>query len=71
MTPFPWADAMQFGFGILRLSPAAFWAMTPRELSAAHNALNRTNPPLDKWRLGEMMQKFPDQKNSNPEPENG
>lgn len=24
---------MAFGFGVLRLSPKAFWAMTPRELA--------------------------------------
>ncbi len=33
--PFPWRQAMAFGFGRLRLSSAAFWAMTPRELAAA------------------------------------
>ena len=35
MQPFPWAHAMGFGFGVLRLSPDAFWRMTPRELAAA------------------------------------
>lgn len=35
MTPFPWEAAMQVGFGVLRLSPDAFWRMTPRELAAA------------------------------------
>ncbi|WP_371875765.1 phage tail assembly chaperone [Alsobacter metallidurans] len=33
--PFPWSDAMAFGLGVLRLSPANFWAATPRELAAA------------------------------------
>lgn len=33
--PFPWAEAMGFAFGVLRLPPSAFWAMTPRELAAA------------------------------------
>jgi uncharacterized phage protein (TIGR02216 family) len=31
--PFPWAAALRFGVGRLRLSPDAFWALTPRELA--------------------------------------
>lgn len=38
MRAFPWEAAMQFGFGVLRLHPKQFWAMTPRELSAAFDA---------------------------------
>ncbi|MEL6966010.1 MAG: phage tail assembly chaperone [Pseudomonadota bacterium] len=34
---FPWETAMAFGFGVLRLSPEAFWSMTPKELAAAMN----------------------------------
>ncbi len=30
MKPFPWREAIGFGLGVLRLSPAQFWAMTPR-----------------------------------------
>ncbi|MEL6817450.1 MAG: phage tail assembly chaperone [Pseudomonadota bacterium] len=37
-SPFPWGDVMAFGFGHLRMSPAAFWALTPVELSAAMRA---------------------------------
>ncbi len=33
--PFPWDEAMAFAFRVLRLSPAEFWAMTPRELALA------------------------------------
>ena len=33
MTPFPWKQAIGFGFGVLRLSPEQFWRMTPRELA--------------------------------------
>lgn len=33
--PFPWAAAMRFGLGVLRLAPRDFWSMTPRELAAA------------------------------------
>jgi uncharacterized phage protein (TIGR02216 family) len=34
VTPFPWDDVMAFGLGALRLSPDAFWSLTPRELAA-------------------------------------
>ncbi|WP_421952369.1 rcc01693 family protein [Pelagibacterium sp.] len=37
MSRFPWREAMAFGLGVLGLSPHAFWAMTPRELAAAHD----------------------------------
>lgn len=36
MIPFPWDEALKFGFGTLKLSPKDFWGMTPRELSAAY-----------------------------------
>ena len=35
MRPFPWDEAIGFGLGVLRLSPHAFWSMTPRELALA------------------------------------
>ena len=35
MKPFPWDQAIGFGLGVLRLAPASFWAMTPRELAFA------------------------------------
>lgn len=38
MTPFPWKQAMGFGFGVLRLAPEQFWRMTPRELAYAIEA---------------------------------
>lgn len=58
---FPWEAAMGFGLGILRLGPAAFWAMTPRELAAAHRALaGPVSTPPDRNRLQELMAAFPD-----------
>ena len=33
--PLAWDELMAFGLGVLRLSPAAFWGMTLRELAAA------------------------------------
>ena len=52
---------MALGFTVLRLSPAAFWAMTPRELAAAMGAAT----PADDARLGRdglaaLMMRFPD-----------
>jgi len=61
MTPFPWDEAMSFGFGVLRLSPQAFWAMTPRELAQAVRARRMaqsvaTRRPV----LDALMARFPD-----------
>ena len=61
MTPFPWKQAMGFGFGILRLSPEQFWRMTPRELACAIEALGGRAPPLDRAALTDMMRRFPDE----------
>jgi uncharacterized phage protein (TIGR02216 family) len=61
MNPFPWAEAIGFGLGVLRLPPAQFWAMTPRELALAVRAVRGTIPePIDRAALNELMQKFPD-----------
>lgn len=59
--PFPWAAAIGFGLGVLRLSPAAFWSMTPRELAAAIRARRGdAGAPLDRHTLQALMQRFPD-----------
>lgn len=61
MTPFPWQTAMQVGFGVLKLSPDAFWRMTPRELAAAMTALRGGMPEaIGRARLSELMRLFPD-----------
>jgi uncharacterized phage protein (TIGR02216 family) len=61
MKPFPWAEAMQFGFGVLRLSSDAFWRMTPRELAQAVIAVRGVAPAaLDRGGLRALMQSFPD-----------
>lgn len=61
MTPFPWTEAMQFGFGVLRLSPAAFWSMTPRELAHAIGVSRTPSAePIDRVGLDALMQRFPD-----------
>ena len=65
MKPFPWHDAMQFGFGVLHLSPAAFCRMTPRELAHAVRAVHgRRTVPIERADLHELMQRFPDQEES-------
>ncbi|MGM4987171.1 rcc01693 family protein [Tardiphaga sp. 841_E9_N1_2] len=59
--PFPWAEAMQFGFGVLRLSPDAFWRMTPRELAYAIAAVRGSvSTPMDRGALDALMKQFPD-----------
>jgi uncharacterized phage protein (TIGR02216 family) len=61
MTRFPWAAAMQIGFGLLKLSPDAFWRMTPRELAAAMTVLRGGGTEaIGRVRLSELMQQFPD-----------
>jgi uncharacterized phage protein (TIGR02216 family) len=59
--PFPWAAAMRFGLGCLRLPPDQFWSMTPLELAAATEGFNGIGPqalPLDS--LQRLMIQFPD-----------
>jgi uncharacterized phage protein (TIGR02216 family) len=60
--PFPWAEAMQIGLGLLRLPPKDFWAMTPRELAAAIAGLaGPPRPePLGPQDLATLMQRYPD-----------
>jgi uncharacterized phage protein (TIGR02216 family) len=59
--PFPWARTIGFGLGILRLSPEAFWQMTPRELAFAIEAvLGRARAPLQRAELAALMTRYPD-----------
>ena len=53
---------MGLGLGILRLAPAAFWAMTPHELTAAAEAVLGRAPPIAPQRadLDRLMASFPD-----------
>jgi uncharacterized phage protein (TIGR02216 family) len=67
MTPFPWDEAIGFGLGVLRLSPAQFWAMTPRELAFAIRAVRGAVPePVDRAALTELMKQFPDNVETKP-----
>lgn len=59
--PFPWEEAMGAGLGLLRLPPDQFWRLTPRELSAALQALAPPRAPaLPRGRLDDLMARFPD-----------
>ena len=63
MTAFPWEAAMRFGFGVLRLSPRDFWALTPRELASAWGAvMGDRGTALARAELGGLMKRFPDGK---------
>ena len=60
MTPFPWKQAIGFGFGVLRLSSEQFWRMTPRELAYAIEAVTGCSMPLDRNGLTTLMKRYPD-----------
>lgn len=54
---------MAAGFGTLRLAPAAFWAMTPRELAAAlrsHPGVRRASQMPTRSDVEALMRRFPD-----------
>ena len=55
---------MALGLGGLRLSPAAFWAMTPLELEAAaafrFGQAGAATVPLAREDLQSLLQRFPD-----------
>jgi uncharacterized phage protein (TIGR02216 family) len=54
---------MACGLGLLRLRPADFWAMTPRELALALRGaagLPASGGPLHRADLDRLMHRFPD-----------
>jgi uncharacterized phage protein (TIGR02216 family) len=59
--PFPWDQALAFGFGVLRLSSNEFWAMTPRELAAAIRGFaGEQASPIDRDTFLALARRFPD-----------
>ncbi len=60
MPPFPWREAIGFGLGVLKLPPREFWAMTPRELAYAIEAVRGRAVPLERAALDELMRRYPD-----------
>jgi uncharacterized phage protein (TIGR02216 family) len=63
MKPFPWDEAMRFGFGVMHLSSREFWGLSPRELAAAFTATSGRSAPPSRARLDELMGRFPDKEN--------
>lgn len=55
---------MGAGLGLLRLRPADFWAMTPRELAAALHGLGgrASRAPMPRGELSRLMDRFPDRR---------
>jgi uncharacterized phage protein (TIGR02216 family) len=53
---------MQLAFGRLGISPRDFWAMTPREFSAAVRGAfgSALQEPLGRSELEELMLRYPD-----------
>lgn len=59
--PFPWDEAIGFGLGVLKLSPDAFWKMTPRELALAIRAVTgQSGAPFARESFEDLMKRFPD-----------
>ncbi|MEN6542000.1 rcc01693 family protein [Parvibaculum sp.] len=60
MKRFPWAEAMEIGFGRLRLSSEQFWRMTLPELATAarRGAPAQEAPARDAFES--LLRKFPD-----------
>jgi uncharacterized phage protein (TIGR02216 family) len=59
-TPFAWKQVIGFGLGVLRLSPDAFWRMTPHELGCAIEAVTGRAAPIERTDFDGLMQRFPD-----------
>jgi uncharacterized phage protein (TIGR02216 family) len=54
---------MAAGLGLLRLRPADFWSMTPKELEAALRGLcgpGHADGPLPRSALADLMARHPD-----------
>jgi uncharacterized phage protein (TIGR02216 family) len=49
-----------FGLGVLRLSPGAFWSMTPRELAFAIEAMTGRSASLGRDEFAALMRRYPD-----------
>jgi uncharacterized phage protein (TIGR02216 family) len=55
---------MAAGLGLLRLRPADFWSVTPKELDAALRGLlglSQGDEPPHRATLARLMQRYPDQ----------
>lgn len=57
---FPWERALHAGLCRLRLAPADFWKLTPREFAAMTGAFAPRPVRLDRAGLNALMHAFPD-----------
>jgi uncharacterized phage protein (TIGR02216 family) len=56
---------MAAGLGLLRLRPADFWSMTPKELEAALRGLLgplQGGEPLSRATLANLIERYPDKR---------
>lgn len=60
MTGLDWPGLMHVGLRQLRLTPAAFWALTPAELQVMLGAL-RGAAPMGRRQLADLLRDFPDE----------
>jgi len=51
---------MEFGLGVLKLAPDAFWRMTPRELAAAMTPAGMAGLGLRRAEMAALMARYPD-----------
>ncbi len=58
--PASWQELMAFAFGVLKLTPETFWAMTPREFDAAASPFLHAGQTTERGTLAVLMQEFPD-----------
>ncbi len=59
---------MAFGFGVLRLSSRAFWAMSPREINAAYIGIyGEGSTGILRASFATLMERFPDSSRMNME----
>lgn len=61
MTRFNWSAWMRAGLMGLRLTPEVFWDLTPFELRLMMGDVGPSDPAMDRRRLSDLMQAFPDQ----------
>lgn len=55
---------MGFGLGVLKLDPAAFWRLTPRELAAAAGGVTGRSgapAPLTRAAFERLARRYPDE----------
>ena len=60
MSRIAWGDLQRFGLGEMRLSPDAFWSLTPRELMILSGISEFGAGHLDRTGLDALMRAYPD-----------